>query len=79
MLEAWLLILQSKECYKGEVISYYMIQIFNKYLQSHLSPSDGTRGADRGELEITEIEEDDRDRFKEQLIIIGMQYAYTEL
>lgn len=58
-----------------------MTQIFNKYMQCHLSPSYGTRGAGRewNDLEIKEFEEDDRERFKEQLIIIGMQFAYTEL
>lgn len=50
------------------------IQIFNTYLQYHLSPPDGTRGVGSKELNNEEIdanEEDDRSKFEDQLQIIG--------
>lgn len=50
------------------------IQIFNKYLQCHLSPPDGLRKAtdNQNTSDMDEIEQSDRDRYKEQLIIIGV-------
>lgn len=50
------------------MIHEYSLQIFNKYLQCHLSAPEGLRTiADS----FDEEEENDRDKYKEQLIIIG--------
>jgi hypothetical protein len=50
------------------------VQIFNTYLQCHLSPPDGRRGVGKKDLKKEEIdgnEEDDRSKYKEQLQAIG--------
>ena len=52
----------------------FFSQIFEKYVQYHIAPPEGMRGVGRdfdAIDEITEFEESDRDRFKEQLIIVG--------
>lgn len=51
----------------------FSIQIFNKYLQRHLSPPDGLRKTlpNQSNGDMDDIEQSDRDRYKEQLIIIG--------
>lgn len=74
LLEIWLHILNDKENYPVEVMVPFITQMFEKYIQYHLAAPDGMRGVGRdGEAidEIAEFEESDRDRFKEQLIIIG--------
>jgi hypothetical protein len=50
-------------------VQQYITEIFGKYLKSHLYEG-ALRDASR-DYEINENEEKDRDRFKEQLIIIG--------
>lgn len=74
LLEIWLHILNDKENYPVEVMLPFITQMFEKYIQYHLAAPDGMRGVGRdGEAsdEIAEFEESDRERFKEQLIIIG--------
>ena len=59
------------------------VQIFNTYLQCHLAPPDGTRGAGGRELQNEDIdadEEDDRTKFKGQLQSIGnFKFHYFEI
>ncbi|KAL1394790.1 hypothetical protein pipiens_011705 [Culex pipiens pipiens] len=74
LLEIWLYIVNDKENYPVEVMVPFVTQMFEKYVQYHLAAPDGMRGVGRdSELidEIAEFEESDRERFKEQLIIIG--------
>lgn len=55
------------------------VQIFNTYLQCHLSPPDGSRGAGGKELsneEIDSSEEDDRTKFNYQLHSIGKGFTF---
>lgn len=55
------------------MLKQFAIQIFNKYLQCHLSPPDGLRKTSHNKSngDMDEMEQNDRDRYKEQLIIIG--------
>ncbi|XP_014203920.1 exportin-4-like [Copidosoma floridanum] len=76
MLETWISSMtdSATPIFPVELSKHSCIQIFNTYLQFHLSPPDGTRGAGGKELNNEEIdanEEDDRTKFKEQLQIIG--------
>ncbi|XP_055593707.1 exportin-4-like [Uranotaenia lowii] len=74
LLEIWLFILNDKQSYPVEVMIPFITQMFEKYVQYHLAAPDGMRGVGRDEDsfdEIAECEEGDRERFKEQLIIIG--------
>lgn len=74
LLEIWLHILNDKENYPIEAMVPFITQMFEKYIQYHLAAPDGMRGVGRdGDSidEIAEFEESDRERFKEQLIIIG--------
>ncbi|XP_055531872.1 exportin-4-like [Wyeomyia smithii] len=74
LLEVWLLVLNDKENYPSEVMVPFITQMFEKYIQYHLAAPDGMRGVGRDSDSIEEIadfEESDRERFKEQLIIIG--------
>ncbi|KAG4069052.1 hypothetical protein HA402_008363 [Bradysia odoriphaga] len=73
ILEAWLLIIQGKEHFQADLLKQYSIQVFNKYLQCHLAPPDGLRKASLNTSRDMddELEQKDRDRYKEQLIIIG--------
>lgn len=69
MLEAWLTILHD---IPNTVLHPYLTEIFNKYLQCHLSPPDGIYAITALDSdEITETDQKDRDKFKEQLTIIG--------
>ncbi|XP_063703188.1 exportin-4-like [Culicoides brevitarsis] len=70
-LESWVLLLQSKEDLPTDFLSQFVIQIFNKYVQAHLSPPEGIRMNDSDHEEFTEDTEKDRVRYKEQLVIIG--------
>lgn len=86
MLEAWLLVHQTRLSFNLETIKLYSLEMFNKYLQCHLSwaaiNGGGIRpnpnGTDsRSSVDDTHdtVEEDERseyDRFEEQLTIIGM-------
>ncbi|XP_055625763.1 exportin-4-like isoform X3 [Toxorhynchites rutilus septentrionalis] len=74
LLEIWLYILNDKENYPVEAMVPFITQMFEKYVQYHLAAPDGMRGVGRDADtidEITEFEESDRERFKEQLMIIG--------
>ena len=74
MLETWLSALDDAHLSQSEIREQSCIQIFNTYLQCHLSPPDGKRGAggkEQSNEEIDATEEDDRTKFKEQLQIIG--------
>lgn len=74
MLETWVSGMVDKPIFPNEFYKQSSVQIFNTYLQCHLSPPDGTRGAGAKELnneEIDATEEDDRSKFKEQLQTIG--------
>lgn len=53
-----------------ELIREYSLQIFNKYVQCHLSEPDGLR-VNRSYEEEEEDTQPDRELYKEQLIIIG--------
>lgn len=69
MLEAWLTILHDVP---NNILHPYLTEIFNKYLQCHLSPPDGIYSITALDSdEITESEQKDRDKYKEQLTIIG--------
>lgn len=69
MLEAWLTILHD---IPNSVLHPYLTELFNKYLQCHLSPPDGIYAISSLDSdEITETDVRDRDKFKEQLTIIG--------
>lgn len=74
LLETWISVLSDSPLFPPEFCKQSSVQIFNVYLQCHLSPPDGKRGAGGKELNNEEIdsnEEDDRAKFKEQLQIIG--------
>lgn len=66
ILEAWLLILQAKDGFPREMIMAYAQEIFIKYMQIHMSGPDGLR-TNNDAFD----EECDRDKYKEQLIIVG--------
>lgn len=70
-LESWVLLLQSKEELPNDFLGQFIIQIFNKYVQAHLSPPEGIRLSDSDHEELTEDVVKDRIRYKEQLVIIG--------
>ncbi|GAB0097174.1 LOW QUALITY PROTEIN: exportin-4 [Sergentomyia squamirostris] len=72
LLEAWLTVLHGKESLPAGTLNPYLMEIFNKCLQCHISPPDGVRPmvqADFGELYSNDL--NDRERYREQLIIIG--------
>ncbi|XP_058055043.1 exportin-4-like [Anopheles bellator] len=76
MLGIWLSFLNDKQNYPIEPMLPYITQMFEKYVQCHLAPPQGVRGCgsrenDGGENEISDIDEPDRERFKEQLAIMG--------
>lgn len=69
MLEAWLI---THIDFPKEVVHPYLKEIFNDYLKCHLSPPHGIYAvAQSDQDEITEEEQRDRDKYKEQLTIIG--------
>lgn len=88
ILEAWLLVLQMRRSFAVETLQQYSVQMFNKYLQSHLSwaaTNGGGIGTDPSTQSHHQVanedgdkDEDDQDertdneRFEEQLTIIGM-------
>lgn len=80
LLETWISIVADQSLttennlFSLEYCKQSSIQIFNTYLQCHLSPPDGRRGAggkDLNSQEIDSTEEDDTLKFKEQLQTIG--------
>ena len=44
LLDAWLLFIDGQEKYPIDLLKRYGVEVFNKYIQCHLSPPDGTRG-----------------------------------
>lgn len=70
MLEAWTSIIPEYTESSNENLVQSSVQIFNIYLKCHLAPPDGCRT--NCEDEVDEIEEDDRNKFKDQLQTIGM-------
>lgn len=83
ILEAWLLVLQMRRSFTVETLQQYSVQMFNKYLQSHLSwaaTNGGGIATDPSKPHHAPDEKDDDDqderseneRYEEQLIIIGM-------
>ncbi|XP_058796622.1 exportin-4-like [Phymastichus coffea] len=74
MMETWISVLHDPPLFPTQLCHHSSIQIFNTYLQYHLSPPDGTRGSGGKELnneEIDATEEDDRTKFRDQLQSIG--------
>ena len=44
VLESWMSFLQaSEDCLPPGALAFHAVQLFNTYLQCHLSPPDGTR------------------------------------
>ncbi|GAB1608778.1 exportin-4-like [Argonauta hians] len=78
MLEAWMQIISNVRNFPRGFLRSQAVEVFNSYLQCHLTPPDGTRSQMCGgevnceeEEEIEELEEDDRDKFSDQLSSIG--------
>jgi len=77
MLEAWVSVLHESATFPGDFCRSSAVEIFNTYVQCHLSPPEGVRGA--GEVdadgdhaeEIDHSEESDRQRFKDTLATVG--------
>ncbi|XP_055939615.1 exportin-4-like [Argiope bruennichi] len=71
--EAWSTILQDSQYFPAELLRQSAIQIFNHYLKTHLSPPDGARiPTPNAPVEIDEIEEDERVKYRDQLSAIGV-------
>lgn len=74
MLDIWSTITSHYNVCYNEFNENSFVQIFNTYLQCHLSPPDGSKGTGGRELsneEINSSEEDDRTKFNYQLHSIG--------
>lgn len=71
ILEAWILVLHSHS-FGNDRIKQYSKEMFNKYLQCHLAPPDGIRQHHDNEEEIEGNEQNDGERFEEQLILMGV-------
>lgn len=77
MLEAWMQFISNTRNFPPGFLRTQSIEIFNSYLQCHLSPPEGIRNQVIGNEEVTEdeeideLEEDDRDKFNDQLCSIG--------
>ncbi|XP_047612220.1 exportin-4 isoform X3 [Phacochoerus africanus] len=78
LLESWLTLVQDDEHFHKGFFTQHAVQVFNSYIQCHLAAPDGTRNltangvASREEEEISELQEDDRDQFSDQLASVGM-------
>ncbi|GIX93060.1 exportin-4 [Caerostris extrusa] len=71
--ESWSAILQDNQYFPVHIIRQSSIQVFNHYLKTHLSPPDGTRvPSTSAPVEIDEIEEDERIKYRDQLYSIGI-------
>lgn len=75
------LLFYTKQSFPAEKIKLYAIEIFKEYVLSHLSPPEGFRTIENANgihmnvtdtEEIDENEQPDCERFKEQLILIGL-------
>lgn len=73
IFETWICILSTTYKFPLEFCKQSSIQIFNTYLQCHLSPPDGVKGVTSKNIneEIVDMEENDKVKFKEQLQIVG--------
>ncbi|KAM4682626.1 exportin-4 isoform 4-T4 [Amazona ochrocephala] len=78
LLESWLTLVQDDKHFHKGFFTQHAVQVFNSYIQCHLAAPDGTRNltangvASREEEEISELQEDDRDQFCDQLASVGM-------
>lgn len=74
MFEVWSCMLYSAAIFPSDFCKQSSIEIFNMYLRCHLSPPEGVRNVGGKNLseEVTEVEDDDKAKFKEQLQIIGI-------
>ncbi|XP_067108990.1 exportin-4 [Osmerus mordax] len=78
LLESWLTLVQDDEHFPRGCFVQPAVQVFNSYIQCHLAAPDGTRNltangvASHEEDEISELQEDDRELFSDQLASIGM-------
>uniref|UniRef100_A0A8C5WN15 Exportin-4 n=1 Tax=Laticauda laticaudata TaxID=8630 RepID=A0A8C5WN15_LATLA len=78
LLESWLTLVQDDKHFHKGFFTQHAVQVFNSYIQCHLAAPDGTRNltangvASREEEEISELQEDDREQFSDQLASIGM-------
>ncbi|XP_060554653.1 exportin-4-like [Ruditapes philippinarum] len=77
LLETWMeLLTTKKDNIPMEIIKSQAVHVFNSYVQCHISPPDGcrvqnTQDSRPDEDDIDEIEEDDRDKFADQLVSVG--------
>ncbi|WAR06992.1 XPO4-like protein [Mya arenaria] len=77
LLETWMeLLTTKKDNVPMEPVQTHAQHVFNSYIQCHISPPDGCRvqGTDdsRPDSEdVDEVEEDDRDKFSDQLCCVG--------
>ncbi|KAK3098488.1 hypothetical protein FSP39_019964 [Pinctada imbricata] len=74
MLETWMELVGMMKDTSIEKLKPPSIEVFNSYVQCHISPPDGIRAQDEMDAkeEIDEVEEDDRERFSDQLCSIGI-------
>ncbi|XP_036152455.1 exportin-4 isoform X1 [Myotis myotis] len=78
LLESWLTLVQDDKHFHKGFFTQHAVQVFNSYIQCHLAAPDGTRNltangvTSREEEEISELQEDDRDQFSDQLASVGM-------
>ncbi|XP_048653674.1 exportin-4-like, partial [Marmota marmota marmota] len=78
LLESWLTLVQDDKHFHKGFFTQHAVQVFNSYIHCHLAAPDGTRNltangvASREEEEISELQEDDRDQFSDQLASVGM-------
>ncbi|KAF7251050.1 Exportin-4 [Varanus komodoensis] len=78
LLESWLTLVQDDKHFHKGFFTQHAVQVFNSYIQCHLAAPDGTRNltangvASREEEEISELQEDDREQFSDQLASVGM-------
>ncbi|MGH0171261.1 UNVERIFIED_CONTAM: hypothetical protein FKN15_060851 [Acipenser sinensis] len=78
LLESWLTLVQDEKHFHKGFFIQHAVQVFNSYIQCHLAAPEGTRNltvngvASREEEEISELQEDDRELFSDQLASIGM-------
>ncbi|XP_076466305.1 exportin-4-like isoform X2 [Babylonia areolata] len=73
LLDTWLTFVEEKDTLPSSLIQPQAAKIFSSYMMSHLSPPHGNRSKnDVAESEeVEEIEEDDREKFADQLCSIG--------
>jgi len=69
----WICIIFPSHTFPTDFCYESSVQIFNVYLRCHLSPPEGMRVVGNKNLseEVTDMEEDDKVKFKDQLQIIG--------